>query len=151
MTSPTGPRRNRSPSPLPLSPRGRGIKGEGAFTLVELLVVLAVMGALAAATMPALRRSVGETRLRGAARELVATLSLARDAAAATGRTQTIAVPGRRPLPGGVRLAENSDQAAVFGPGGLAQPARFILEIPARDSRVAVEVTRFGRVRVVAL
>ena len=133
MTSSTGPPRSRE----------RHRRSDG-FTLVEILVVLVIIATLSAAAVPMLRRSVGDARLRGAARDLAAELAMGREAAVATSATRRIELSDLR----GARLAEGSDHAAVFDPGGTARPARFVLE--GDQARLIVELNRAGRIRIVA-
>lgn len=114
------------------------------FTLPEVLVVLVIVAALSAAAVPMLRRSVGDARLRGAARDLAAALAAARETAVAMSAVRRIDLSDIR----GARLAEGSDHAAVFDPGGTARPARFVLE-NGDQARLIVELNRAGRVRIV--
>lgn len=56
------------------------------YSLVELLIVLAVLALMAGLTLPALRGPLEKSRLRGAGRQMQATLAKARSLAIRTGR-----------------------------------------------------------------
>lgn len=72
------------------SPRPRGRRG--GFTLPEMLVVLVVMGIMAAMAGPRLLRWVQVTSQRSVANQLVADLGRARAAAAREGQTASVRV-----------------------------------------------------------
>lgn len=67
------------------TPAGRRARAAGV-TLLELLVVLSLMGLIAAMTVPFLPGGVSNTELRGATREVAAGLRYARSDAVATRR-----------------------------------------------------------------
>ena len=81
----------RMPSPCPVA-RQRGV------TLLELLVVLALMALLATVTLPLLGSGVSTTAMKGAARELAAGLRQARTEAMASRRETLVMIDleGRR-------------------------------------------------------
>ena len=66
---------------------GRRSPGAAGFTLVEVVVVLALLAAIAAMAVPFLAKSIPRTALRAAAAELRAALGAARSDAIAAGRT----------------------------------------------------------------
>ena len=53
-------------------------KQRGGFTLIEMLIVLAVLAAMAAFTLPAMRGPLDKSRLRAAGQQIQAALSKAR-------------------------------------------------------------------------
>lgn len=73
-------------------------RSDSGITLIEMLVVLAIVGLLYALAMPAWRSPVRSTELRAAALNLTSHLRAARAAAIARGRATgiTIDVPNRR-------------------------------------------------------
>lgn len=78
------------------------------FTLVEMLVALAVMALLAAVALPQLQTALPSMKARRDAAQAVARLHTARDRALASG--EVVAV-------------EFSDMGAVFTPVGTARPS----------------------------
>ena len=99
----------RIPSPCPAT-RQRGV------TLLELLVVLALMALLATVTLPLLGSGVSTTAMKGAARELAAGLRQARSEAMASRRETLVMIdlegrrfvvgdePKPRMMPGGIEV-----------------------------------------------
>lgn len=82
------------------------------FTLLELLIAVALAGVLSAAAVPAVQRQLERWRLGAAARQVVMDLKVARGRAILGGATQRLrfAVPGasyqlERQRPGGVYAA----------------------------------------------
>ena len=75
-----------------LAPRPLSLVPPQAFTLVELLVVLGIIGLLVAASVPALTSYARQARLKAATREVVGLLSLARSSAISTRGTKTVLV-----------------------------------------------------------
>jgi len=75
-------RKDRGPG-APKRSRGRR---EGGFTLIELVAVVVLLGAMMAVVVTRMDHLVPEYRLRGAAREVAAALRLGKARAAATGK-----------------------------------------------------------------
>ena len=135
-----------------------------AVTLLELVVVVAIVGVLCAIGVPSLLRHLDRTRVRHAADEIAATLSLARATAIARERRVTtvfdstraslLVILGTDTLVArdlraayGVGLRSNRD-SAVYGPGGLGVgAANQTIVIRRRDAADTVVISRLGRVR----
>lgn len=133
-------------------------------TLMELVLVTVIIGALCALGIPRLLRYLDRTHVRHATNEIVSTLALARSAAMARGAhvttwfdsassiitvtagTDTLA---RRALGEihGVRVRSNRDSTA-YGPAGLGYGAANQTVIVRRGyASDSVVISRLGRVR----
>ncbi len=60
------------------------LKGRGGFTLIELLVIIAIMGAMATVSVLSIRAGQGAARMKGASRDIFATIRQARSIALVT-------------------------------------------------------------------
>lgn len=128
------------------------------FSLLELLLVLAIAGLVAAVVIPSLPGALDSARLRGGAGEVRATLMLARTLAVSDARGRTVAfdlgsgeygIDGearKRLLPEGVRLAgvKVGDAAADRGVARV----RFYPDGSADEAEVAISSDGGGRVQV---
>jgi len=102
------------------------------FTLVELLVVLGIIGLVAAMSVPAFNRFVMQTRLKTATREIVGLLSLARSLAIGSRSARTVVVDLERGeafieesmQQGDARMVRFSSSVTISGeaPGQEGQP-----------------------------
>jgi len=140
------------------------------FTLLELLIAIALAGALSGLALPDLRRTLADWRLSAAARQVVMDLKLARAHAIAGGATQRVrfalgaasyqrerrqgaayraAAPPTR-LPDGVIVADCSaaGDAIGFRPRGLAASFGTVVLRDDRGSERRVIVDIAGRMRV---
>ena len=66
---------------------------DGGFTLIEMLVVIMVIGALMAVALPYLRTGTNKSAARGAADAIAALHAVARAAAIQRGRTANLVIP----------------------------------------------------------
>lgn len=105
------------------------------FTLIEMLVVLAIVGLIASLTMPDLTPVVRRTELRGAMGEMVGVLERARREARASGRCMRV-----RGETGGVVL-ERAGGARCVAPYGLVQRVRVRAEISLQLEATGGEIT----------
>ena len=133
-------------------------------TLIELVVVAVIIGALCAIGIPRLLRHLDRTRVRHASNEIVTVLALARATAIArealvvtrfdalhstitvTAGNDTVA---HRPLGDvhGVRVRSNRD-STVYGPAGLGYGAANQTVVIERGRAAdSVVISRLGRVR----
>jgi len=117
------------------------------FSLLELIVVLALAGIFLSLVLPSFSGTLESARLRSGAAEVRATLSRARTLAAFGGRERGVSfdldrraygIPGEeeRLLPDGIRIAEavvgmkRSEEGSVrvrFYPDGSAEEAEFVV------------------------
>lgn len=131
------------------------------FTLVELLVVLALAGLFLAIVVPSLSGTLESARLRSGTAEVRATLALARTLAAAGARDRSVAfdlstgeyrIDGERRtsrLPEGIRfgsVALGTQPEPVEE--GIAR-VRFALDGSADEAEVSLASTGGGNLRVV--
>ena len=135
-----------------------------AFTLVELMIMLAVLGILATIGVPRLGALRDSAAVHGAATELMTELAVARQTAIARGVRVAVLL---RPPPGTVTVAADADTILIrslhadhgvtltatrdsiaYGPIGLGYGAANMSAI-VRRGRAAdtVVVSRLGRVR----
>ena len=133
-------------------------------TLVELVVVIAVVGLLCAIGIPALLRQLDRARVRHATTEIISTLALARTTAVAretyvttifdSARSSIFMVTALDTLVTralgvlyDVELRSNRD-STVYGPNGLGFGAANQSVVVQRGSAVdTVIISRLGRVR----
>jgi general secretion pathway protein H len=133
------------PNQMPLTQMRRA----AGFTLIEMLVVLAVLGAVLAVTVGAMPRHGGTLDLANAADGVADALRLARARAIATGRPVLFAVlPGgtgytmdgqARALPPSVQLATAGPPAISFGPEGDASGGTLQLASASRAVQLRVD------------
>lgn len=138
--------------------------GRGGFTLLELMVVLAILVVGAALVLPSIGQGTATLRLRAEARSVVALLRQARQLAVTQRRPHTVAFdplaravlitkgegdsPVRRlPIPGDLRLtAAEGTTSLTFTSRGMARETVWVLEgSGGRRYRIRVEAVT-GRV-----
>jgi general secretion pathway protein H len=124
------------------------------FTLIEMLVTLAVAGLIAGIAFPRVQSSMTAMEFRLGAGQVVEALRTARAEAIRTGEPVALALEGRalvignRPpiaLPASVTVTAGQDAPVTFYPDGTAQPALY--RIASRGAGAAVRerrITVFG-------
>jgi general secretion pathway protein H len=145
--------------------RARRVRHSGGFSLIELLVVLTIMVALASLLPLALEHMVPGRKLAAASQQLASTLRDLQSVALATGKTTSLFPEGDRyatrgaggtekviELPARVTVRLQDDLSGrvltelTFYPDGSSSGGRF--EVQFEDKRHSVLVTRLvGRVR----
>ncbi|MBI5576777.1 MAG: prepilin-type N-terminal cleavage/methylation domain-containing protein [Deltaproteobacteria bacterium] len=140
-----------------MTARGKYI-GRGGFSLLELILVIAIMGMLAALVLPSLPGAVESARLRGSAGEVRAALNLARTQAVSEARGRSVALDlgkgeygidgdeRRWTLPEGIRLATVRFGDAIAERGVVR--VRFRPDGSADEAEVAVSSPGGGIVRI---
>ena len=120
-------------------PGGRNPGRERAFTLLEIMMVVAIIGLMLTMGVPAILRTMHEEPLRKAVNDVVTICSHARAQAILHGVTTTIVVhPQAREMALTVLAATNA-------PAGFAPPAAPAGETkPATSSAQALNATQFG-------
>ena len=130
----------------------------GGFSLFELVLVLAIMGAIAALVLPSLPGAIESARFRGSAGEVRAVLNLARTLAVSEARNRSVAFDLDRGeygidgdarkwlLPEGVRVSavRLGDAAAERG----VVRVRFYPDGSADEAEVAISSSGGGQKRV---
>ena len=102
---------------------------KGGFTLVELLIVILIVGILAAAAGPRYGEALSKFRAHAAASRIAADLKYARQEAMNQGSTQKVdftVVSSTYKLPG-VRHPNNSDEEYTVNLGSTPYPANMVL------------------------
>lgn len=142
--------------------------GERGFTLVEMLIALAILALGAALVVPMATRTRDDLALLAAARELAMVLRSVQAAAIESGRERTLVIEpaSRRYWADGIAAPRTVDASLAVGPGdtdpsdggrrvlrmgpdGSSNGARVLLQARGRGVRVAVEPMT-GRVSVEA-
>ncbi len=132
--------------------------GRRGFSLLELLLVIAIMGMLAAVVLPSLPGALESARLRGSAGEVRATFTLARTLAVSESRSRAVAFdlgrgeygidgdPRKWALPEGIRVAALRPGDAA--PEGGVLRVRFYPDGSADEAEVALSSSGGGRLRI---
>lgn len=133
------------------------MRRRGAFTLVELIVVLALVGLLAALIAPSFTRTIVSARLRSAASDVRGVLARARALAVAGARDRVVTFePGNgtfgidndtvHRLPETIRLGGAGDPEE--GRNGGEFRVRFFVDGSAQEAEIFVTAEDGGRLRV---
>jgi len=113
------------------------------FTLIEMLVILAIAGLIASLAFPAVERGFTRQAFEGAAAQLDGALRGARADALRTGRPVAVVLPAD--LPAGVSIAA-PERALIFYPDGSSSGATLALNAGDRR-RIFVVSADTGLVR----
>lgn len=117
-----------------IRPSGTPRHGLNGFTLIEMLVTLAVAGLIAGIAFPRVQNSMSAMEFRMGAGQVVEALRSARAEAIRTGEPVRFAVEGRAvvigtnaaiALPASVSIAAGQDKPVTFYPDGTAEPALY--------------------------
>ena len=137
-----------------MSATGRAaLRPSGGFTLIEMLVVLAIAGLIAGITFPRAQNAMTGMEFRRGAGQVVEGLRTARAEAIRTGEPVTFALADRAvvigegapiALPASVAVIAGQDAPVTFYPDGTAEPALY--RIASRGGGAARErrITVFG-------
>jgi general secretion pathway protein H len=129
------------------------------FTLIEMLVTLAVAGLIAGIAFPQVQNSMTAMEFRMGAGQVVEALRFARAEAIRTGEAVRFSVEGRAvvigngapiALPASVSIAAGQDRPVKFFPDGTAEPALY--RITSRSDGAVRErrITVFGNTGYIA-
>lgn len=123
------------------------------FTLIEMLVTLAVAGLIAGVAFPRVQNSMTAMEFRMGAGQVTEGLRAARAEAIRTGAPVTLAVQGRAlvigsgepvALPASVSVIAGQDGPVTFYPDGTAEPALYRIRSRSGGSVRERRVTVFG-------
>lgn len=126
---------------------------EGGFTLIEMLVTLAVAGLIAGVAFPRVQNSMTALEFRMGAGQVTEGLRAARAEAIRTGAPVTLAVQGRAlvvgagepvALPASVSVIAGQDRPIAFYPDGTADPALYRIRSRTGGAVRERRVTVFG-------
>lgn len=126
---------------------------DGGFTLIEMLVTLAVAGLIAGVAFPRVQNAMSAMEFRRGAGQVTEGLRAARAEAIRTGVPVTLAVEGRalvigtgdrQALPASVSVIAGQDGPVTFYPDGTAEPALYRIRSRKAGAVRERRVTVFG-------
>ena len=132
---------------------------ERGFTLIEMLVTLAVAGLIAGVAFPRVQNAMGAMEFRRGAAQVTEGLRAARAEAIRTGVPVTLALEGRAlvigagdpvALPASVSVTAGQDRPVTFYPDGTAQPALYRILSRKAGAERERRVTVFGSTGYIA-
>lgn len=121
------------------------------FSILELMVVVAIVGALVAMGAPALRDGSRNTRLKSNARDLAGAIQLARAQAIRTQVNHVVmfgTTPSGNPLPAPALVLQDTDGDGEIDPG---EPVTLVPRDAGRDFQGIARTTGYGKTNAVGV
>jgi len=130
--------------------RGQDRSGRG-FSIIELMVVLAIVTALIVVAAPTLRDAARNARLKGATRDLAGAIQYARAQAIRTGVNHVVmfaTTPAGNPLPAPAIVLSDADSDGNIDVG---ETVKFVPTDPGREFQGIPQTTQYGKSNAVGV